>query len=257
MRIGALQWSVLKNEKKRNLAIIEKHLTGSGADLVVLPELFSTGYYFDNAEEMDALAETVPEGLTTQGLLRIARKEGCTLVGAIMEKDQDKYYITAVAAGPDGFLGKHRKRHLTTHESALFTPGDQSEVFDIGGCLIGSVICFEGWFPESSRDLMLQGAQIICHSLLTTQERTLDMMRIRALENKAFMVVANSTATESFQGCQTTFRGDSRVIDHHGNILINAGRSEGLFTVDIDPEETRIKDLEDCSDLITEALKHR
>ncbi|WP_082210259.1 nitrilase-related carbon-nitrogen hydrolase [Paenibacillus durus] len=102
----------------------------------------------------------------------------------------------------------------------------------MNGCKVGIVICFEGWFPESSRELMLKGAQIICHTALTCQERTLDIMRIRAIENKVYLILANSISTEYHNNESITFRGDSRVIDYDGNILVNAGQEEKLITAE-------------------------
>ncbi len=123
--------------------------------------------------------------------------------------------------------------------------------------MVGVIICFEGWFPESSRELMLKGAQIICHSVLTCQERTLDIMRVRAIENKAFIIVSNSTSTENHNDETVTFRGDSRVIDYNGEILVNAGKEEKLISVEINEVSTINKDLEDCKDLVYEVKKHK
>lgn len=255
MIIGALQMNVIKNDKAANLDTIERFING-GIDLVVLPELFSTGYFFDSSNEYFDIAEEVPNGYTTTRLCEIAKKANCHIVGAIAEKENEKLYVTAIVVGPSGYIGKQRKRHLTNHEVSLFTCGEESVVFDINGCKVGVLICFEGWFPESARELMLKGAQIICHSVLTCQERTLDIMRVRAIENKAYLVVANSISTESHNNTLMTFRGDSRVIDYNGNILINAGQDEKLISLKIDETNTIHKDLEDCKDLIYEVKKH-
>lgn len=118
-------------------------------------------------------------------------------MGAIVEEEGNKYYISAVIVGPSGYIGKHRKRHLTNEESVLLSYGMETDIYEINGCKIGVVICLEGWFPESTRELMIKGAQIVCHSMLTCQARTLDMMRIRAIENKAYVIIANSISTEN------------------------------------------------------------
>lgn len=257
MIVGSLQLNVIKKDKARNLNTIEQ-LINRPVDLIVLPELFSTGYYLDSASELMEIAEEIPNGYTTRRLADIAAKANCHFVGAIVEKENDQFYIAAVVVGPSGYIGKHRKRHLTDHELQVYSYscGTSSEVFDINGCKVGVVICFEGWFPESARELMLKGAQIICHSVLTCQERTLDIMRVRAIENKAYLILANSIGTETYNKESITFRGDSRIIDYDGNILVNAGQEEKLITAEINEAHTIRKDLDDCSDLVSEVRKH-
>lgn len=112
--------------------------------LIVLPELFSTGYYFDTYNQLMEIAEEIPDGYTTKRLIEIAKSKNCNLVGAIVEKANDSLYISAIIVGPKGYIGKQRKRHLTDYESNFFPTGNESEVFDINGCKIGVIICFEG-----------------------------------------------------------------------------------------------------------------
>lgn len=256
MMVGALQMNVKKNDKTANLDTVERLIEGP-VDLVVMPELFSTGYFFNSRSDFQDIAEEIPNGYTTQRLIKISKKLNCHLIGAIVEKEKGNLYISAVVTGPEGYIGKHRKRHLTIDETEVYTGGNQTEVFEINGCKVGVVICFEGWFPESCRELMLKGAQIICHTVLTCQQRTLDIMRVRAIENKAWLVLANSIATEEYNNMPLTFRGDSRVIDFNGNILTDAGQEEKLVTAEIDEKETINKDLEDCRDIKKEVMKHR
>ncbi len=255
MIVGALQMKVVKHDKARNLNYIEQKIDRK-VDLVVLPELFSTGYYFDNFEQLKEAAEDVPNGFTTNRLIEIAQKTNSHIIGAIVEKDGNQYYICAVIVGPSGYIGKHRKRHLTDEESIYYAYGVESEIYEINGCKVGVVICLEGWFAESARELMLKGAQIVCHSMLTRQQRTLDIMKTRAIENKVYWVLANSISTESHNQLSITYRGDSRVIDYDGNVLAEARQDEGLIAVEIDESKTIVKDLEDCKDIIGEVKKH-
>lgn len=255
MIVGSLQMNVIKGDKVRNLETIEKHIDRA-IDLVALPELFSTGYYFETFDSLKEAAEEIPNGFTTKRLIEIAKKSNCHFVGAIVEKEMNQFYITAVIVGPSGYIGKHRKRHITDEEAMYYTPGNQSDIYEINGCKVGVIVCFEGWFPESARDLMMKGAQVICYTLLTCQQRTLDIMRIRAIENKVYIVAANSISTEMHNNQSITFRGDSRVIDYDGNILIEAGKEEQLIAIAIDESKTMHKDLEDCKDLMEAVKKH-
>ncbi|WP_162151013.1 nitrilase-related carbon-nitrogen hydrolase, partial [Paenibacillus durus] len=71
-----------------------------------------------------------------------------------------------------------------------------------------------------------------------------------------YLILANSISTEYHNNESITFRGDSRVIDYDGNILVNAGQEEKLITVEVNEEHTIRKDLDDCKDLIAEVKKH-
>lgn len=256
MIIGSLQMNILKKNKEANLLKVENLTDNNKVDLVVLPELFSTGYFYETSSQLWEIAEEIPNGLTTQKLIAIANKVGCHIVGTIVERENDKLYITSEIVGPSGYIGKHRKRHLTDGERAYYTSGESSDVYEVNGCKIGIVTCFEGWFPEITRELMLKGAQIICHSALITSERTFDIMKIRAIENKVYLIMSNSISTEYFKNQSITFRGDSRIIDYKGNILVNAGQEEKIILAEINEEETIIKNLDDCNDLICEIEKH-
>ena len=256
MIISALQMNVIKNAKEQNLQTVSDLIGDNIVDLVALPELFSTGYFYTDKSEILSIAEEIPNGRTTRELLDIAAKKKCHIIGTIVEKERDKLYITAVVVGPDNYIGKQRKRHLTTGELAFYTPGEESVVFDINGCKIGVVICFDGWFPESVRELTIRGAQIVCHSALITSPKTLDIMRVRAIENKVFLMVANGISSEVYQDNVITFRGDSRIIDYNGNILAEAGKSEKLLWAAVDEGQTIRKDLEDCENIIFEIHKH-
>ncbi len=256
MIVASAQLDVVLDDKERNLRRISELIGDQAVDLVVLPELFSTGYYHESREALMAIAEPVPDGPTTRRLHEIAREKRCHLVGALAEQERDRLFITAVVVGPQGFVGKQRKRHLTREERSLYAPGQDSHVFDIGGCKVGVVICFEGWFPESARELTLRGAQIICHSALICSTTSLDIMRVRALENDAFVAVANGVQTETSRGEAVRFRGESRIIDPEGDLLADAGAGERLISAAIDEKRTARKQLEDCADLVAEIRSH-
>ncbi|WP_425800917.1 carbon-nitrogen hydrolase family protein [Desulfitobacterium sp. Sab5] len=256
MIISSLQMNIIKNNKDKNLLKVEELIGNNKVDLVVLPELFSTGYFYDTSSQLWEIAEEIPNGITTQKLISIAGKAGCHLVGTIVEKDNDRLFITSEIIGPSGYIGKHRKRHLTDDEVALYSCGESSDVYEINGCKIGIVTCFEGWFPEITRELILKGAQVICHSALITSERTFDIMRIRAIENKVYVIISNGINTETYKNRSITFKGDSRIIDYIGNILVNAGQEEKIILAEIHENETLIKNLDDCHDLISEIKKH-
>jgi predicted amidohydrolase len=129
------------------------------ADLVLFPELVVHGHCTPNTWE---LAEPVPDGPSVRRLLQLARHFRLVLCVGLSEKERDIVYNTQVLVGPDGYLGKQRKLHLSRDEVFYYKGGRDLTVFDIGPCKVGIVICYDNQFPEVARVLALRGADVIC-----------------------------------------------------------------------------------------------
>jgi predicted amidohydrolase len=256
MKIGALQIGSVRGNKEENLLNVEKYLKSKEIDLLVLPELFSTGYFIEE-EERIRLAEKVPVGTTTQKLIELSIKYSVYIVGAIIEKENENLYITAVVTGPEGYIGKHRKRNLTSSELKIYTRGEDSLVFDVKGIKVGVIICFEGWFPESVRALTKQGAQIIAHTALISSSKTYGIMKTRAIENDSYIVIANSPDYEEFGKEKIEFRGESQIIDNNGDILIKGNKTEGIIYTEILEFPSSYKKLPDSDNLLDEIFIYR
>jgi predicted amidohydrolase len=241
MKTGFYQFDVIPGDKARNLERISAALSAAEFDLLVLPELCTTGYLFSSRQELQSLAEPVPGGQTTSLLASIARKKRAYVVAGLAESDGDCLYNTAVLVGPGGYLGRHRKIHLPQLEQPLFERGHELQVFDLGGVQVGVVLCFESWFPEQSRRLSRQGAQILCNPANFGGPWSLDIMRTRALENVVYTITANRIGEEENAEITAHFRGQSQVIAYDGAALLRVGRQEILATVEIDPSEAQDK----------------
>ncbi|GGC77763.1 nitrilase family protein [Chelatococcus reniformis] len=134
----------------------------AGANLIVLPELATTGYCFKNRAEAFAHAEELP-GPTVERWEAFARERGVYIVGCLPERDGVRLFDTAILIGPDGVIGKYRKTHLWNEEKLFFTPGDLGfPVFETPIGRIGLLVCWDIWFPETARLVAQQGADIIC-----------------------------------------------------------------------------------------------
>ena len=146
MRVGYLQFDPVFGEVARNLDHVTAQLEKVETDLIVLPELFATGYQFVSQEEVFQLAEPVPDGATTKRLADIAARLGMTIVAGLPERDGGRCFNSAVVVGPKGFIGCYRKTHLFFEETLWFTPGDSGfHVWDIGPAKVGVMICFD-WY---------------------------------------------------------------------------------------------------------------
>ncbi len=215
-----------------------KDLFSIEADLIVLPELFNTGYQFVSMHEIETLAEEIPSGETCQAMISLAGDLDIFIVFGLPEKDGLKFYNSAALVGPKGFIGKYQKTHLFFEEKNFFSPGNTGfNVFDIGHARIGLMICFDWWFPEAARALALGGADIICHSANLVLPHCQKAMEIRALENGVFAITANRVGTEARGGKDPlTFTGASQIIDNTGEIKTKMGVIEtGTKLTEIDP----------------------
>ena len=128
------------------------------ADLVLFPELVVHGHC---TPDTWTLAEPVPGGRSVQRLVQLARQHDLVLCVGLSEKERDIVYNTQVLVGPDGYIGKQRKLHLSRDEVLYYKGGRSINVFDIGKCKVGIAICYDTEFPEVPRIAALLGADVL------------------------------------------------------------------------------------------------
>jgi predicted amidohydrolase len=244
VKVGFFQFSPVLGKKDENVERAISSIRGAKADLLILPELFSTGYLFGSEEEIKRSAELVPDGPTFAKLAHTAAQKKVNLVCGIAEREGERFFNSSVLVTPKGDYFIYRKLHLFDLEKLWFSPGDKElEVFDVGGAKVGMMICFDWIFPEAARILALKGAEIICHpSNLVLPQLCQKAMITRCVENGVFAITANRTGAEEKEGVKLSFTGNSQVVDPKGHILVKADESsEGVWTVDIDPASARDK----------------
>ncbi len=232
VKVAALQMEPHIGNKDRNieetLKIIDE-AGKNGAELMVLPELCSTGYIFNSRKEAFDLSEEVPEGPTTQEWIKAAKKHNAYICAGITEREMNHLYNSVVVVGPDGYVGTYRKTHLWSEEKLWFEPGDLGfPVFSLPFGKIGCRICYDIWFPEVSRILVAQGADIICDSTnwvvvdpLQTKEKPTAAYSAQqmSLMNSVYSVCADRVGEE--RGC--TFIGSSCITDPGGGFVAGPG----------------------------------
>jgi predicted amidohydrolase len=243
MKTGFIQFSPEFGRTKANLDKALSMIEKADADLIVLPELFNTSYLFVSIQEVVAVAEEIPAGETTRALCAIARKKKINIVAGIIEKFKNDLYNSAVLISPAGYVGAYRKTHLFNEENLWFKPGNTGfNVFDLGICKIGIMICFDWLFPESARILALKGADIICHPANLVWPYCQDAMITRCLENKIYAVTANRTGCEERSGKKLSYTGKSQITSPDAKILYRAGdKDDEIGIVDIDVQKARNK----------------
>lgn len=211
----------------RFAALVRAHATG--ADLVVAPELVSSGYDLDLlARRGRELAEPL-DGPLAARVSELATQTGATLVLGMLERDGDVLYDTALAVPPGGRVLPYRKSHLYPTESGLFAAGTELVVAPTPAGRLGMMICFEHAFPDVATALALRGAQILVipSAVPVGYEHLLTLRtRARAQDNQVFAVGCNLAGGG--------FCGRSLVADPRGDVLAEAGAEEAVLRVVLD-----------------------
>ena len=237
MKIGFVQFKPLFGEIETNLKTIENLISTAEADLLVLPELATTGYTFTSKDEFHHLAEPFESSESLGFLQSLAEKKSCALVVGFAEKSGESIFNSAAFLKPDGTRELYRKIHLYGTENRFFDHGDKPfEVYDYNGVKIGMIVCFDWIFPESIRVLALKGAQIICQPANLVLQWCQRAMVIRSIENRVFTVTANRYGSETRGEYSFTFTGESQITSPAGYILAKAPEdNDSVAVIDIDP----------------------
>lgn len=242
-----------------------REASASGAELVVFPEQALQGYLHDtlsldfaNVLYQQSHAETVPSGPRVRALVEAAVEHSVYVVFGLTERNalyDDVLYNTVVLTGPDGYIGRYRKVHQPGDEKHVYYPGSSFPVFDTGIGRLGLLICYDKVFPETTRALALQGAEILVmptawayddadnpqETDIRVDQYTL-FGRVRALENQAWMVESNIVSPHG----NLSYHGHSRIIDPNGVIRADTGPSEGIaiHTADISESIRRARSVD-------------
>lgn len=256
IRVGFYQFAPVFSDKHENLRKIAAALETVQADLIVLPELCTTGYLFVSQDEVNELAEPIP-GPTTLFLENLTRRKHLWLILGMAERDEasKRCYNSATLISPDGYKATYRKAHLFLEEKLYFAPGDSPfRIYDLSFARVGMLVCFDHFFPEVARRLALQGAQIICHpSNLVLPEYGQQITRVRAIENRVFWILANRSGREERGGKVLSFTGESQIVSPQGEILAKAPTdTEDLQIVEISPAVADDKHVTVMNDLFAD-----
>ena len=229
-RAGFLQFEVQYGKPAENLervrALLDR-MQPEADTLLVLPELWATGFDYDHAEE---LARQTPQLL--EELTRLSGQYSVYLAGSLMEgleqgRDGKNVFNTLFISGPGGVAGKYQKRHLFSYwqEDRFFLPGEVFPLVKTPWCLIGGLVCYDLRFPEVARQHTFWGARMLVVSAQWPTVR-LDhwktLLQARAIENQVFVTACNSCGKTGGHD----LGGNSMVVAPDGIILLEGGRDE-------------------------------
>jgi predicted amidohydrolase len=237
MKLGIYQCAGTFLDSQKNLNLMEQVAQAAslqGADLLVFPELFLTGYNI--GDDAEALAEPM-DGNSAQRAAKIATKHQIALLYGYTERADGVLYNSAVFLGADGKQrANYRKSHLFgDEERRLFHPGEGMVTVTIAGLKVGILICYDVEFPELVRALVLQGVDVIAvPTALSTPyyEIPTTIVRSRAYENQVFVAYVDHIGVER----DVTFIGLSGIVGPDGRDIVRAGEhEETLMVANIDP----------------------
>jgi predicted amidohydrolase len=259
VRVACVQNDPAFGARDANLDAAEALLDGVEADLVVLPELFASGYSFRDRAEAEAAAEPFPDGPTVRRLLAWSRRRGAVVVAGFPERAGARVHNAAAVVADGRPLACYRKVHLFGFESDVFDAGDDGfAVVEHRGLRVGTMVCFDWIFPESARTLALRGADVIAHPSNLVLPWCQRAMPLRALENGVFTATANRVGTERRAPRPALrFTGGSLVAGVDGVVLASAPEEgPAVLVADLDPARARDKRLPGGNDRLADRRPH-
>ncbi|MDE7068999.1 MAG: nitrilase family protein [Alistipes sp.] len=230
LKVALCQTAMEWENPQVNLRRIERMLVGVDADLVVLPEMFATGFVTDPAR----VAQPMSGGIVSWMRER-AQDAGCALAGSLVVEEGGRYFNRLLFAMPSGGLVCYDKRHLFSigGEGEAFTPGASRTVVEYGGFLFLLLICYDLRFPVWSRCRGDYDA-ILCVASWPESRREAwrTLLRARAIENQAYVLGVNRTGSDP----TARYSGDSVAVGFMGETFAEADDAECVLQVALDRE---------------------
>ena len=245
LTVAALQ-AAFGHDMKANIAKTEgliREAARSGAQIVLPPELFQ-GIYFPTQQDPKWFETAYPADAhpCVLALRKLAKALELVIPISFFEKDGPRYYNSVAVADADGaILGVYRKSHIPDgpgyREKYYFRPGDTGfKAWKTRHGTIGVGICWDQWYPEAARAMMLEGAEILFYpttigsepydSDLDTHKQWQLAMQGHAVANAVPIVAANRIGLEENDGASQTFYGHSFIADHTGELVAKLGEAE-------------------------------
>ncbi|WQS97773.1 carbon-nitrogen hydrolase family protein [Helicobacter pylori] len=246
------------NENLQLVLNLAKEAHDKGANLIILPELFDSGYCVNDKDaEFGIDLKAIEHGKETlkneslSALSNFAKSNKVHLVACSIEKTNKKLYDSAYIISPKGkIVGKHRKIYLWGDEKSRFKRGKKYEVFtlDFGdfSAKVGLQICYEIGFGVGANLLALQGSEILIYPSAFGKARAYNwdlLSRARALENGCFVCACNHSGEETSAKLKQTleFAGDSRIIAPNGKIIAQATKLNEVIIAEMDLNEVALQ----------------
>jgi predicted amidohydrolase len=231
MRVTTIQARLNWEDAETNRAYFSEKIAGlsEGTDLVILPEMFSTGFSMNAT----ALAETM-DGTTLAWLRNEASKLGAAITGSFIVKDGAHYHNRLIWMQPDGQFFYYDKRHLFTFagEDEHYDAGQRHLIVEWKGWKIMPLICYDLRFPVWSRNV--QGYDLLIYVANWPEVRSYawqSLLTARAIENQAYTIGVNVVGQD---GKGISYSGDTVIHNYAGEVLYRVSHTEDVFTLELD-----------------------
>jgi N-carbamoylputrescine amidase len=239
----ACSWDIDAN--LANAESLLRKAADAGANIILIQELFAAPYFCkDQLEKYFDLAEPVDDSIVIRHMSGVAKELGVVLPVSFFERDNNVYYNSLVVVDADGEVVSHyRKTHIPDgpgyQEKYYFSPGDTG--FVVSKTKFGTIgvgICWDQWFPETARSLVLQGAEILFYPTaigsepvtgLNSRDHWQRTMQGHAAANMVPLVASNRIGKEDGETCSLEFYGSSFIADQTGGKVQEAGEKEEEF----------------------------
>ena len=252
LSITTIQTNLIWEEKTANLRLLEQKIAGieEKTEIVVLPEMFSTGFSMRAKE----LAETM-DGETVDWMKRVSRENGIVLTGSIMIEEGGNYFNRLIWMLPNGQYGHYDKRHLFAFgkEDKYYSPGNKRLIASVKGWKINLLICYDLRFPVWARQAPLSSRRgvggeveydVLIYVANWPERRShawKTLLCARAIENQCYVVGVNRVGSDANN---IYYSGNSLIIDPLGQVLYHMADEEDVNTVILQKdllEEVRTK----------------
>ena len=221
---------------ERARELLKDYKPGKGVRFILLPELFAIGF---RKEDYDKAGPGFP-GATSEFLCELAEKEKAYVFATDIErsdKEDGRYYNTLIATGPSGkIIGTYRKIHPFQEERDVFDGGDAIILMDCSGIKVGVQICYDIRFPEVSRRLALEGAELLIIPAAFPDPRSAHwntLIQARAIENQLYVAATNRVG---FGFDKKSYFGHSQMVDPWGVVLIRPNSETRIITISGDTD---------------------
>jgi predicted amidohydrolase len=233
MKIALIQIPLVWEDPKSNRSIFEEkiNLIEAGIDLIVLPEMFTTGFTM----HPDRVSETM-KGETVVWMKSLAKVKNCAITGSLIIKEEERFYNRLVFVFPSGEIQYYDKRHLFTlaGEDTVFTAGTQKVVVEYKGWKICPLICYDLRFPVFSRNVEQYEILLYVANWPKTRISAWDtLLKARGIENMSYAIGVNRLGID---GNNLEYVGHTQLVDYLGNSVIEPQTNEGVFIVELDKE---------------------
>ena len=225
LKIALVQTSLVWENHSANLELMDKHLAKIiAADVIVLPEMFTTGFSMDPAR----LAEKI-DGKTMQWFAKKAKEKNAVITGSFIAEESGKYFNRLIWMRADGSFETYDKRHLFSMagENIQYTEGNIKRILEVKGWKVCPLICYDLRFPVWSRNVQNE-YDVLLYTANWPEARShawKSLLPARAIENQCFVAAVNRIGMD---GKALHYSGDSIVLDFLGKPLAaaNVGKEE-------------------------------